>query len=138
MSDKEKREPTLWAIGDPETLTHTDMHEAIEEWVENELWESNIYAIPDTVTVTGYARMEISTHLLNPLEHVLEYLDEEFGSPFDSNWTEPTERMKEAEKAFLQVIKEEYVSWACEPVTSETINVRDWISAEMPERFDGS
>jgi hypothetical protein len=121
-TEHRQREPQFWSVGDSERLRWTNIDDAIVEWIDD-MYDATL---PDEITVIGYAPMEVSTHHLNPLEHVLEYLDEEYGDPDGAGWSKPTERMKEAERGFLRVVKEEYVSWSCEEVARKTINVREW------------
>ncbi len=48
------------------------------------------------------------------LEELLETLDDEYGDP-DGDNTKPTKKMREASLELAKVMKEEYVSWMCEP-----------------------
>jgi len=127
----EDREPKFWDIGDIEHLQWDNIDDAVEHWVDDmTLREAEL---PETITVFGYALMNVDTHLLNPLQMALEFLDEEYGNPDGVDWSKPTERMIDAEKEFLKVIKEEYTPWACERVTSKEINLQEWLSDNRQE-----
>jgi len=60
------------------------------------------------------------------LERLIEDLDEEYSNP-EGNGTVYTDKMKVAAKEFVDVILDEYTSWACELVKRETIDVQEWI-----------
>ena len=118
--------PTCWGAPGDETLTALTEVEAIEnimDEIQDCLGEDEVF--PATIIVCGYARMDVEI-TLNPLEHVLEELDEEYGDP-EGTYTEPTLAMKEAEEKFLAVIKQEYTPWMCEEVCRREISVVDWL-----------
>ena len=48
-----------------------------------------------------------------PLDHVLEYLDGEYGD-IDGDFTTPSKSMKKAADKFIQTIIDEYEVWGCE------------------------
>ena len=54
--------------------------------------------------------------------HVMDNLNENYGSPDWDTEFHPTKRMVEAAEAFTRVVSDEYVPWACEP-TGEAIEV---------------
>lgn len=125
----EENNVTLWGCDDSaEIITHTDRFSAIEDYLDG-----LDRPFPKTIEVFGYAPMKPSISFRSyPLESILESLDEEFGNP-NGDGTKPTEAMKEAEKAFIEVIEREYQSWMCEIVTTETVVVEDWVKENYPE-----
>jgi hypothetical protein len=119
---------------DAEHLAYTDIGEAVHAWADARHPEP----LPETVTVHGYAPMELPTEewiadLI--LRETLERLDEEHAR-FDGEDTTPTAAMKAASYAFARVIRREYVSWQCEEVVAVTVRVADHVPAEWmrPER----
>lgn len=126
MSDKD---PVLWGCDhSEEIITHTDRFSAIEDYLDG-----LDLPFPKTIKVYGYAPMKTSVSFSNyPLERVLEDLDEEYANP-DGEGTKPTEAMKEAEKAFIEVVEREYKSWMCEVVITEEVVVEDWVKEHHPE-----
>jgi hypothetical protein len=103
-----------------ERLTYTDPEEAVYDYisdlvpagmdVEVTLYEHTPTPIPDS-------RFEVLTSLI-------EFLDDDFGDPDKA--TEPTPGMVQAEKAFIDAMKSEYVSWACEQTGKQTKTVYAW------------
>ena len=119
----EERKIVYWGGPEEERLQYSDKEDVIEAILED------FDELPETIEVCGYARMNINLGgAYGPLERILESLDEEYGDP-DGDGSEPTEAMKEAEKAFMAVIAQEYEPWACEEIARETVNVTDWIKA---------
>ena len=121
-----EKQPDYWGLEDADRLYHDDKDEAIEAILEGMEPET------ETIEICGFTQMDISVSWLSPLEDILERLDEEYGDP-DGDYTKPTEAMKEAEKAFLAVIKKEYTSYMCEVVCRETVNVNEWIKEHRPD-----
>jgi len=121
------KEPVLWGSPDEERLVYTDEDVAIEA-----ILDGIDGPLPETITICGFARMEIDTLRLIPLEDCLETLDEEYGDP-DGEYSESTEAMKEAERVFLAAIKKEYTPWACEEVCRKEITVADWVKENRPD-----
>ena len=71
--------------------------------------------------------MEVSTHRLNPLEHLVEDLDGDYAC----EWSDPTkltEGMKRAEAEFLAAVLREYKVCGMEevPGTRTTVNLEAW------------
>lgn len=124
MSD-DNREPVFWGVGDEEILTD-DPDEAIRSALDA------LAALPETVELVGYSRMEVHWpgYMADRfIEEILENLDEDYGGEDPS---EPTDTMKQAAEAFIETVVREYVPWACEPVSRETIRVADWVRAHEP------
>lgn len=112
---------------DPEYLSHQDVSEAIEAWADDLDPDK---PLPEMVRVYFYEREEINQGMLDRhaehvVESVLEYLDEEYGSPDD--YTEPTEMMKVAARVFLRVVKAEYRVWRCKQTGSQTFRVSEYV-----------
>jgi hypothetical protein len=127
MKDKtDGREIVCWDEPDREDLRYTDEYEAIEGILED--WDG---PLEGTLIICGYARMLVGTAYMHPLEDILDTLDEEFGNPY-GDLSEPTPKMKQAEAAFLKVIEEEYVPWACEEVCRKEIDVLKWVKENRP------
>ena len=86
---------------------------------------------PEKLTVYRMESKEIDVNLLNPLELVLDTLEELYGDP--DSWFQPTEAMKKAEKEFIRVIVREYEVGAFEEINPMVINAREWIENHMKE-----
>ena len=126
----------FWTCNDDdEQLSHEDLDEAIEAELDEIIGDFGMDLLPETIEVHGYRRMEIDPESrgLNPLEHVLEWLDENFSDP-DGSSTKPTQAMKDAEREFIRKVLAEYTVWQCEP-TGEVVKVNsmDWIKENAPE-----
>lgn len=121
------KEPVLWGSPDDERLEYADEDVAIEA-----ILDGIDGPLPETITICGFARMEVDILRLNPLEDCLETLDEEYGDP-EGEYSESTETMKEAERVFLAAIKKEYTTWMCEEVCRKEINVADWVKENRPD-----
>jgi len=121
------REIVIWDEPDREDLRFFSEDEAVEY-----ILDDIDGPLPEKITICGYARMPISTELFHPLENILDDLDEEYGDPGGDPF-EPTEKMKEAERTFLEVVQQEYEPWACEEVCRKEVIVADWVKENMPE-----
>ena len=84
---------------------------------------------PDHLTVITYAPVTPDRSCLNPLEFLLESLEEHYGDPDGAAWYAPTSTMEEAEIAFIDAVLREYEPWSKEEVERTTINVKEWMSA---------
>ena len=124
---------TFWTcVEDTERLTHTERDEAVREYLDD---MRGVCDFPETVQVFGFKRIELEHKEPDPewiLEEILERLDEEHGDP-EGHATPPSVRMLEACQHLVDVIRQEYEVWTCEQVTSETVNVREWIQENEPE-----
>ena len=123
------REIVFWSIGDYERLMHESIEEAIEDMLgcfalPDGKWSDNL---PETVEVKGYARMQPSLQEGCSLDHLMEWLDDEYGDPDRIGGTMPTEAMLVAERAFHAIVLAEYESFMCEDIEKQTVNVREWI-----------
>ena len=112
----------FWGAPGSERLTHYTPSDAIID-----ILEECGPVLPYEIEIVGYRRMKFSVLCMNPLEQLLEQLDEELAGEDGPN--DPTPGMVKAETAFLDVVQREYVPWACEqvPGTKETINVVEWV-----------
>ena len=124
--------PILWGSPDDERLEYIDEDEAIEE-----ILDDIDGPLPEAITICGFARIEINTLRLHPLEDCLDTLDEDYGDP-DGEPAHPTEAMKEAERVFLETIKKEYTPWMCEEVCRKEISVADWVKENRPDWLQSS
>jgi hypothetical protein len=125
MDEEKVRMPALWGKPDSEQLYNYTKDEAIEM-----ILDSLDAPLPETIQVSGYARMVPDFEAFAPLEGMLRDIDAEYGDPEED--TEPTQAMIDAEAALMAAIKADYLVWACEEVCRETINVMDWIKANKP------
>ena len=110
-----------WGVNEPERMNTRDPDEAIGNYLDD------CSPLPETVFLQAYAPQKVGPDDCGwPLEHVLEKLDEEHADPDDDHGTAQTPSMLEAERIFKEAILAEYVSWSCEPVYSEDVNVSEW------------
>jgi len=132
----------FYSCSDPEILSDTDPNDAIYEALDGRLDPKMTAAevqaaLPATLTLCGYRRVEVNTRRLHVLERALEDLDEEYGDP-DGGPTSPTPAMLAAEVEFLRVLRAEYEPWACEEVGQPVeIDVMDWVRREHPDWLEG-
>jgi hypothetical protein len=126
--DQPTRAVRFWDCGeDNELLSHTEISEAVEAWADS----IHPAPLPETVTVYGFAPMELpsaSSLATDVLDHILESLDEELADP-DGNGTKPTEAMRDAALVFAEAIRAEYEPWFCERVTKVVVRVADHVPA---------
>lgn len=130
-------------VPDKERLYHSDREDAIEDHLDQMLNPKMtaadvLAALPEKVTVYGWARTEVDRAKLakllseSALEDLLERLDEDYGDP-DGDPTDPTEKMQQAEAAFIRVVLDEYVPWSCEKVCEEEVDVEAWVRRYRPD-----
>lgn len=127
-----------WDCNGDENLTYSDINDAVEAYLDARLDpkmtpEEVLGSLPETVEVTGYARRTVDRKELQPLTLLLEYLDDEYGGNEAAEKTYPSDKMLEAEKAFLNVVLAEYSPYWCEPVAEKTINTKEWIEEYRPD-----
>lgn len=132
-------EPKYWTCGDGERLTHTDIHDAVIDHIDNALYDTPEPDWPETVTVVGYAQDVISDRTKQnvaerALETVIEYLDEDYGP--DEGLTGYTDEMREAAKEFIEKIVAEFPVWRCTEVTRVEVNLSDFKEVGQ-QRSDG-
>ena len=127
--EKKTRTIEYWDSEDEERLTHTDREEAIESILDD------IGKLPEKIEICGFARMklpEAESLATDVLERLLEGLDEDYGDP-EGDYTNGTAEMKEAAVKFIATVLDEYVSWACEIVKRETVDVAAWVKKNRPD-----
>ena len=110
-----------WDQKDTEVLNYTDIDEAMEGILD----DLDPGGCPETLTLVGYVRMKPTLDPIGIVDNILEGLDETYGD-MDGDYTDATEKMKEAAEVFCKVVLSEYSAWACEPVAKKTINVKEW------------
>ena len=115
----------MYGAPEQRRVTATTLTEAVEQILSEIIPEH----FPDTIRVTTFKRPTIRPQMFNPLEHLLEQLDEEYADPEDTAETPATPRMKEAEQAFLQAVLREYVPWKLEPDHTVVVDVGEWLRA---------
>jgi len=125
------RKIVFWGDKDDEHLTFAEMDDAIESILDG---MDDINALPETIDVCGFARMEpnAKSEAVRVLERTLSDLDQEYGNP-DGNYTKATDSMQEAAKTFVAAVLDEYTVWACDIVKRETVNVQAWIKENRPD-----
>lgn len=109
-----------------EQLMFGDIGEAVYYWADGAE-----QPLPETVTVYGWAQMELpapKNHAEMVLDEILLSLDEEYGNPEEE--TEQTDAMKAAALAFVNAIYAEYPVWMCEHITSRVVKVADHVPPE--------
>jgi hypothetical protein len=118
------RKPVFFTCDqDEERLTFTDPDEAIENYLDD-LDDP----LPEEVTVYGFAPIQATRSVDaiagGHLEALLESLDEEYGDPGD--------------RTYVAAVLAEYKPWACEQVSSEAVNVREWVKEHAPHWLEVS
>lgn len=122
---------TLWGQDGDELLIHYSADEAIEDIIDGR-HPDPIDSI-GKITVYEYEPRDVNGRYFYPLEWMLEILDEEYGDPNDCG-TEPTEKMKAAEKVFVDAVLSEYLPWTCEQSgKAVTVNALDWVRENRPD-----
>ena len=89
---------------------------------------------PNTIQVTTYRRPTMDPSNFNPLEFLLENLDDNYADPEDTGATPPTPAMQKAEHQFIQAVLNEYKSWHMDPILTETVHIADWLQ-QHPDKF---
>ena len=110
-----------------EKLSHLSMNDALRE-----KWDASADEIPTgaTQTITVYRWEPIQPtvmHCGQPLEQVIEWLDQEYGDPDGCTYSVTPENMKklvEAERVFLETVLAVYESWSCRIVDSRNVTIR--------------
>ena len=109
-----KRKAIYWEAMDTEALQWTDIDDAVEAALDRSGRTTG------RLKVYGFARSEVV--MPSVLDNLIETLDEEY----QEHYTEPTDKMREAEKAFLAIVKEEYKPWTCDVVDTREIDIAEW------------
>lgn len=117
---------------DREILYYTTISEAIEAWADEQTTPL-AHPLPETVTVYGFAPMElppvgrIANSLLNS---IFDLYDQDFGNQYDGTATEVSDTLKAAALAFATVFRAEYPVWSCEEIAEMIVRVSDHLPAE--------
>ena len=126
---------------DTERLSHTDQDDAIlyalDEWLDPTMTPTEVLStlrdgIGETITVHGFARMEMPTYELF-LEHLMEWLDNDLELGDVDGADPPSEALQAGARAFYEVLLKEYTPWSCEVVAKEEVNIEQWIRENKPE-----
>ena len=130
IEPRDKPSPDFYGINDPERLEYEDDDEAILAYLDG-LYPDDL---PETIELCGYARREVKPEFFKDffIEQAFERLDEEFGDPDGDFTSKPTQKMKDAEKIFIEAILAEYEPWMCECVSREDIDVKEWVEKNAP------
>lgn len=117
-----------------EVLTHETLFDAVLDHAD--AWKPEINP-GDTVTIYEYRRkilppLEAMLRFWSPLEGLLDAIDDdEYGCPEDP--TVATEAMVKAERAFMEVVRAEYVPWCCELVDEQEVDLYAWCQEHRPD-----
>ncbi len=125
---KKDRKPQFWGLKDQERLTCTDPDEVIEACLE----DADPECPPKTILICGFVPMDATLNPDRCLDDILCSLDEEYGDS-EGEPTNPTEAMKRAMQTCCDTILKDYISWACEQVCSQEVNVQEWIKKNRPD-----
>ena len=128
---------SFYSIG-PRQLLNYDLDDCIAEYVKrfdhpNHSQEWDYLGLPDeglphTVQVDCYEHQRVHANW-NPLFHLIESIDEQFGPP--DHASEPTPSMMAAERSFVSKVVTEYnqtMTWACRPVGAIHVDLQDWFN----------
>ena len=116
----------FWVCDEEAEVFHCkSKDEAIEEFIDK-VWPD----VPARCTVLGFRRREVDPDGWSVLDDLLERMDDEYGI---DDYTEPTDAMVSAERAFIDAVLSEYKSEQCELVDREEVDLRGWIQRERPD-----
>ena len=131
---------TLYGLEDQERLD-LDPDDVIDRVIDDaasfagESFDAIAERLDWPLKVKVYKRMSLGgvdltlTIATTALERTLDDLDENYGDP-DGDYSDPTEAMKSAARAFARAVLADYVPWACEP-TGEVIEyTREQVRAQ--------
>ena len=129
----EKRYPAFWDCSEDGGELRC---ETIDEAVEYRLDDLDKADWPEKLTVYGYAPVVATVRRGMVLDNLLEHLDSEYGVEF-RDAMEPTDRMREAERVFVETVLSLYEVGNCDIVETVVIDVNDWVKANCPSWLDG-
>ena len=130
MSDETKpREIVYWDCDETaEVLEWETLDEAIEHHLDGLAWSEQGLEL----SVYGWARKQVTAlDFSDPLNLLLESIrDNEEGLIGEDEGADDkaTPAMREAAKAFLDVVVSEFQPWCCEVIETRTVNVREWLA----------
>lgn len=104
------------------------VYESMEHAIGETLMGITYGNYPDYLIVTVYSPVMPDTSCLNPLEFLLESLEEDYGDPEGAASYAPTKGMKDAEKAFINAVLREYEPWEKKEVETVKVDVKEWMS----------
>lgn len=119
------------------------VYEAQSEALHAYLKDKEADSIPVCVKLQRYKRVYIPVGFLtgHVLDYTLESINAAYGQPGKPDWTR-TDKMKNAEAAFIQAVLEDYVPWSCVEADGppEMVCTLSWIRRHRPgwlEERDG-
>ena len=131
-----KEEPKFWGLEGESVLSCTSIQERLQEYVDG-LYPDD--KIPETIELFGFDPMyvlgeeEIERLSDFILDEVLEHLDENYSTAAEDP-TDPSDKMKEAAKAFATVIISEYIPFDCHEVCRKTVRINDYLDESDMEK----
>lgn len=126
----EARQAQWWTCdAGAERISNCEIGDAVLEW-----WDglSPDEPLPETVTVYGFAPRVIDDRererlAMQVMDDLHESLEDEYGDPDGLADATITDSMKQAARAFVAAVLNEYSIWQCEKVCEETVTVKDYI-----------
>ena len=106
----------------------------VDEYMESVLDIMPMEKWPETIRVSSFIRLTVDRREVALLDDVLDRLDENYGDPegYAADAYQPTKEMRDAEKALQDLILKHYKPWMCEDVSSEEVNVKEWVTEHRP------
>lgn len=135
---EEKVVPILWGFDGQEILTDDNEHDAIQNHLEN---ISDGDPLPETVSVNGYAREEVSDELAKEcLDHATELINERLMERhgYEDEIEFNSEALEKFKVATLNLCKT-FPSWSCEVICTNIIDTKKWVTENREDWIkDGS
>ena len=99
-----------------ESLSATTIERAATDYLESCYHRPDDF--PEELVICEWRREEVDLNevTINPLDNMLEALEERYNLGDEDNG-EPTERMRVAERIFMQTVLDEYVPLSCKVVS---------------------
>ncbi len=126
---KTERPVILWDCDEwTENLEHSEKKDAIESYLDGrDKWDG-------TITVYGYARMIAPAPTMDDaVDLVNEWFEMKWEDLQGEDGPVAPNSTCDAALEFLTVLHKDFVPWACEVVTSEEVNVAEWIAENRPD-----
>lgn len=124
----EARKPIFWTLNEKaQHLSATTLQEAALDVVSSRGWQSPGDGKGYLFTAYGYARAELpSVESMRDdiLEHMAEYLDDEYGDPDGARWT-PYGDVVDAAAELAKRIRDGYEPWRCDRVEERTFTAEE-------------
>lgn len=122
--------PKYWGIEGDDVLTHTDIADRLQDYIEQLDPEDEM---PDEMEMVGFDPMhdtiDIDAYAESVLNDLLEQLDENYSTSLEES-TEPTDGMKVAALTFIKKINELYTIKDCQQVCKKTVKVWEYLDKE--------